>query len=98
MNRTIHAQSGHTLFVKSIEFEDLPDNIKNGGYAKDFKQFWRVKNWDDSGVTFMYLGKGMKNAPKQICVWYSRGNFWSGYGKTIEDAINGAQKEGWLYA
>ena len=98
MNRTIHAQSGHTLFVKSIKFEDLPQNIREGDYAKDFKQFWQVKNWDDDGVTFMFLGKGMKNAPKQICVWYRNGGFWSSYGKTTEEAINGAQKDGWMYA
>jgi hypothetical protein len=98
MNKTIHAQSGHTLFVAPITFDELPDKIKNGDDAKEYKKFWVVKNWDNDGCIFMYLGKGYESTPNEIVVWYRNGGFWSGYGKTIEDAINEAQKDGWMYA
>lgn len=91
-----HAQSGHTLFVKQIELKDLPKNIQDD--AKEHKTFYVVKNWDDDGVVFMYLGKGYIHSPKQIMAWYPKGEMWSGFGKTIEQAINGAQKDGWMYA
>jgi hypothetical protein len=47
----------------------------------------------------MYLGKGHAAAPGQIVAWYAKSKaFWSRYGKNIEDAINGAQADGWMYA
>lgn len=98
MKKTIHAQSGHTLFVKSIEWDDLPDKVKENKYSKDYPSFYVVKNWDDSGVVFMYLAKGLKSAPKEIVVFYPNGGFWSSFGTSIETAINGAQQDGWMYA
>ncbi len=92
----IHAQSGHTLFVKKIELSELPENIQS--QAKEYNSFYVVKNWDDTGVIFMYLGKGYTQSPKEIVAWYPKGDFWSSFGKTIEEAINGAQKDGWMYA
>lgn len=97
MNKTFIAQSGHTLFVKEISFDDLPDFIKNGN-GKTYNKFHIVKNWDDDGVVFMYLGKGNSYAPREIVVWYRNGGFWSSYGLTIEEAINGAQRDGWMHA
>ena len=98
MNKIVRAQSGHTLHVESISFDELPDVIKNGDYASHYKKFYVVKNWNKSGIVFMYLGKGSNDAPREIVVWYAKGAFWSSYGYTIEDAINGAQKDGWMYA
>lgn len=97
MKKTIKAKSGHTLFVKSIDFQDLPTPIKENN-AEKYTKFYVVKNWDDNGAVFMYLGKGYAAAPKEVVVWYRNGGFWSSFGKNIEEAINGAQRDGWLYA
>lgn len=96
MKKIIHAQSGHTLFIKDISFDELPDVIKINN-ADNYTQFYVVKNWSDNGIVFMYLGKGYKQSPKEIVVWYKSGNFWSGYGRNIQEADD-AQKYGWMYA
>lgn len=96
MKKTISVASGHTLFVRSIYKSDLP---KGMDHVADFETFYVVKNFGEEGKTFMYLGKGHRQAPNQIVVWYANGlGFWSSYGKNIKDAIEGAQKDGWLYA
>jgi hypothetical protein len=95
MKKTLRVASGHTMFVKSIDRSELPKGLDN---ARDYTSFYVVKNWDDNGCTFMYLGKGYKSAPNEIVAWYPKGAFWSGYGKNIKDAIEGAQKDGWMYA
>ena len=46
----------------------------------------------------MYLGRGNKNAPKEIVVWYPKGSMWVGFGSTFKSAMDGAQKDGWMYA
>jgi hypothetical protein len=96
MKKIIRANSGHTLYVKSILFGNLPKKIQN--MAKRYTDFYVVKNWDNEGIIFMYLGKGCSDAPKEIVVWYHNGGFWNGYGTNIKDAINGAQSDGWMYA
>jgi len=98
MKKTIQAQSGHTLFVKSIPFKQLPEVIRKGDDAKRYITFYVVKNWDDEGIIFMYLAKGYGQAPNEIVAFYPKGGFWSSFGNTIEQAINGAQKDGWMYA
>lgn len=95
---TVIAKSGHTLFVKQIHFSDIPEVIREKGDASSYRTFYVVKNWDNKGVVFMYLAKGSPTAPKEIVAFYPKGGFWSSYGLTIEDAINGAQRDGWMYA
>ena len=93
---TIHSDiSGHTLHVSEITPEQVP-TVEN----KDcFKRFYAVRNFDAEGLTFMYLGKGNSDAPKEVVAWYAKNKgFWHGCGKTIKEAIEGAQKDGWLYA
>ena len=95
MKKMIHSDfSGHTLFVSSIDTDAFPNFDSKDAY----RQFYVVRNWDENGVIFMYLGKGHKDAPSQVVVWYRKGSFWSGYGMTIKEAVEGAQKDGWLYA
>lgn len=98
MNKTIHAQSGHTLFVESVSFESLPENIKNNEYSKGYTQFYVVKNRDSTGIVFMYLAKGLPTSPKEIVVFYPNGGFWSSFGNTFKEAIDGAQRDGWMHA
>ena len=100
MNRTIHAQSGHTLHVSTIDRSELPANVcaQNVGALLKFDTFYEVRNWDKGGAVFMYLAKGHISAPAQVCAFYRGGGFWSGYGKSLKTAIDGAQKDGWMYA
>lgn len=95
-SKTIHSDvSKHTLHVSEVDPANLPDLEHKSSYTK----FYVVRNWDAEGVTFLYLGKGNENAPDQIVAWYRNTNsFWSGYGTTLKSAIEGAQRDGWLYA
>lgn len=94
--KTIHSDfSGHEMHVSDIPATSLPALKDMKGYTK----FYAVRNWNADGVTFMYLGTGWEKAPKEIVVWYAKtGAFWHGYGKTLKEAIEGAQRDGWLYA
>lgn len=94
MNKTISAQSGHTLFVEDVKFSELPEAVQKFEYIEGKSAYKVVKNWNKDGVVFMYIAK----SKGQWLVWYRGGGFWSGYGKTIEEAINEAQKSGWMYA
>lgn len=102
MTRIVRPKSGHTLFVKSIDREDLPSDIRLSSYARKYTTFYVVKNFDDKGVTFFYLAKGHVDggkAAKEIVGWYPKTkSFWASYGKNLEDAINGMQRDGWMYA
>lgn len=95
-SKTIHSDfSGHTMHVSEID----PDKVPALESKETYKQFYVVHNWDIEGLTFMYLAKGNPKAPREIVVWYAKtGAFWSSYGLTFKEAIEGAQKDGWLYA
>lgn len=88
--------SGHTLFVKKVA---RPAVLEPLGESEHYSEFWVVKNWTDEGPIFFYLGKGHPEAPRQIVVWYGHsGKMWPSYGTTIQSAIEGAQKDGWMFA
>ena len=97
MGKTYFAQSGHTLFVEKIDRSELPPAVLANNYSEGFETFYSVKNWDKDGMTFFYLAKD-GNSSKEICAFYPKGGFWSSFGRTIIDAINGAQRDGWMYA
>jgi len=93
----IRASTGHTLYVASISREELPANLEAS--ASEYKKFYVVRNWDEEGKVFFYLGKGYSLAPNQIVGWYPvSGSFWSSYGLNLEEAVEGMIKDGWLYA
>ena len=98
MNKIIHAQSGHTLYVESISFDELPENVQKFEFISHYPKLYVVKNWNKDGIVFMYIGAGSEDSPKEYVVWYSKGGFWSSFGKNIKDAINGAQSDGWMHA
>ena len=97
METTIKAQSGHSVFVKEIAYDDLPEAVKNNESSKSYKTFYAVKNFDDDGVIFFYLAKEARKTKPQIVAFYCNGEFWSSYGLTFKEAIDGAQQDGWLY-
>lgn len=96
MKRTIQVKSLHTMCIESISEGFMPDRF----YEKDgYTNFYTVKNWDEDGCVFFYMAKGLPTSPKEIVVWYNNsGRMWSGYGKTFKEAIEGAQRDGWMYA
>lgn len=94
MKKTILSNSGHTLFVNSIKFSELPQKVRGYNSIKGCEKYYTVQNWDSEGVIFMYIG--LKDG--QYMVWYKNGGFWYSFGTSIEKAINGAQADGWMYA
>lgn len=95
MKRTYTAQSGHTLFLDLIDVVEAAKVVGEG--ASKYRNIYAVKNWDANGVVFFYVCTGYDNAPKEVHVFYGNGSMWSSFGKNIQDAINGAQRDGWLY-
>jgi hypothetical protein len=93
----VNAQSGHTMFVEPITFGELPEVIKTNGYAPQYKKFYVVKNFDKDGVIFFYLAEEGHQSKKEIVCFYCNGEFWSSFGKTLKEAIDGAQKDGWMH-
>lgn len=93
--KTFKSVVKHWLYVESIDQSKIPSRIDTTGY----NQFYVVRNTDSEGVPFMYLGKGHSDSPFQIVVWYyNTGSMWASFGVTINGAVNGAIKDGWLYA
>ena len=97
MSKTIQISSGHTIYISQTDREDLPSHLSKETDA--YSKFYVVRNWDKDGVVFMYLGKGNKETPNEIVAWYrNTGSFWYGYGCNFKEAVEGAIKDGWLYA
>lgn len=94
--RIVHSGlSGHTLFVRNISATEIPDLQ----YAESYTTFYEVRNFDVEGIVMLYLGKGSPQAPREIVAWYPKTRaMWNGYGLTLKDAIEDAQRDGWLYA
>jgi hypothetical protein len=97
----IGTSTGHSMHVQSTMEIQPTAGLES---ADNYSRFWIVRNWDENGSIFMYLGTGYKGAVnkkserKQIVAWYRGKKMWSGYGMNIKDAIEGAIKDGWLYA
>jgi len=97
MSKTINAQSGHTLFIEKIKAGEQGHPAP----ADSYENFYVVKNGDAAGVIFMYLATGY-TAPhvkscKEVHVFYRNGQMWTSMGKNFQTAIDGAQKDGWMY-
>lgn len=95
MKKTYTAQSGHTLFLDALDVVSAA-NV-TGDLAPKYKNVYAVKNFDAGGVVFFYICTGYKDAPKEVHVFYGNKKMWSGFGKNIQEAIDGAQRDGWLY-
>lgn len=96
MSKIIHSNvSGHTFYVEQVAADSLPKELDRMSYM----QFYAVRHVDKNGVVFMYLGTGNPDAKREIVVWHGQTlAFWHSYGETLTAAIEGAQKDGWLYA
>jgi hypothetical protein len=93
--------SHHTLFVEQVPVGELLAKLPESQHetVRHYKTFYVVRNWDCAGVVFFYLAKGNPEAPKEVVAWYAKsGSFWSSFGTTLKGAIEGAQRDGWLYA
>lgn len=98
--------SGHLLFVHSVDRDELPANVRET--LENYTSFYAVRNFDEDGVVFFYLGKGYRHPspeyaniraahdPKEIVVGYLNGKLASGRAENIVDAIQMGQRLGWL--
>lgn len=99
MKKTIHSSlTGHTLHISSINRADLPEVFQGNNIVDMFTTFYAVRNWDEKGHIFFYLAKGHKNGPTQVCGFYTKGAFWARYGKNLQEAVEGMQRDGWMAA
>ncbi len=57
--------------------------------ANNFNKFWLVTVHGLSDVKYT-VARGHKDSPCQFVVWYPSGEFWSGYGDSITNAIKKA--------
>lgn len=98
MSKHIHAQSGHTLFIERVKAGEQGHPAEASKYAN----FYIVKNWDAAGTIFFYIANGYHTETikscKEVHVWYANGSMWSSFGENFKHAIDGAQKDGWMYA
>ena len=96
MSRTITSSiTGHTLHVASIDFEDLPQALKNVEHVADFDSFYVVRNWNADGVAFFYLAKS--DWRRMYYGLFGNGQMWTGTGSTMKETVEGMQRDGWMY-
>ena len=108
MAKVVRAKSFHTIHVSPItEEEFLALGLTTLGSQDKYTNYYVARNWDKTGCVFFYLAKGyhaphIGKSPKimrEIHVWYPNSKkMWTSMGYTFEEAINGAQRDGWLYA
>ena len=105
--KTLSVQSGHTLWVGKLDNPgEVMDLFPLEIITSKYTDFYVVRNWSEDGSTFFYIAKGYHskedglptNAAREIHVWYRNGKMWNGYGFDFLDAINCAQRDGWLSA
>jgi hypothetical protein len=93
---TVKANSGHTIAI--FKLDSLPEDHNHPANWGDYTNFYVAKNFDEDGVIFFYLAKGHKHSATQVHVWYRNKKMWHSFGLNFDEAINGAQKDGWLQA
>lgn len=92
--RTLKIATGHTVAVESIDALPAPNFPHADGYSK----FYVVKN-EGTDRVFLYLATGHAKAKREIVAWYpATRKMWNSFGTTLQSAIDGAVRDGWLYA
>lgn len=86
-----------TKVAKADVGEILADNnVDELQYVgNDYKEFWTCLI--PGSRRPYYLGRGHKDGPGQIVVWFPNGNMWSSYGSTLNEAIELATADAYLY-
>ncbi len=94
--QTMMAKTGHTLSINKCKINNLPELEDGSIYnMNDYSSYYQVKNWDIHGNFFFSILK--YKGKKEYHVLYGNGQMWSSCGSTIEEAVNGAIEDGWLY-
>lgn len=100
MKKTYRAQSGHTLYLDSMDVVAAANAI--GKDAANYRNVYAAKNWDREGKTFFFICTGYTDERgktyNEVHVFYANGAMWYSSGANIQEAIDGAQRDGWLYA
>ena len=101
MTKTFATATHHLAAVTKLELSDdiVQEAIVLGRTAiKDYSEFWSVVV---ASRRFL-IGRGYKGAVtkqqerKQYVVWFPNGYFWSSYGMTIAEALDGAMRDAWM--
>lgn len=72
-------------------FEDVGHGVIQSSYS--------VCNFGDWKIPLMYVAKVKFDNKVEWLVWYRHSKkLWSSYGKTRLEAVEGAIRDGWLYA
>jgi hypothetical protein len=89
VKKTFRAQSRHTIRI--YEVDRLPEGFRHS----DTKgaQVYAAHNFDKSGPIFFHLAR----VGRQWLVWYRNGELWDSFGETVQEALDGAQRDGWLH-
>lgn len=66
--------------------------------SADYKAVYAARNGAKDGATLLYIATGYKKAPREVHAFYRNGFMWHGCGKNIQEALDGAIEDGWLYA
>jgi hypothetical protein len=101
----LQVKSGHYLHIEKVS-PAFAQASKHPADVARYTDFYVVRNWDSTGVVFFYMAKGwhrvgepaLGKGAKEIHVWYKNKHMWTGYGKNMKDAIEGAQRDGWMHA
>lgn len=101
MTKTFATATHHLAAVTKLEAGDpvLLEAAALGRYALDqYSEFWTVVV---ASRRFL-IGRGFngavtkQNERKQYVVWFPNGHFWSGFGTTIAEAVDGAMRDAWV--
>jgi hypothetical protein len=90
--------NGHQAIVTKPTAQEMT-SIALLPAANEYAEFWTAK----IGSNTFYIGTGYKgdvvreSDRKQKVVWYPNGRFWSGYGMTFKQALDGAIENAWRY-
>lgn len=79
-NTVILAASGKTATFHRISEEEAPKYLL---YKNEYSTFWQI----EVDGTLYFAGKGYDCAPNEIVVWNDEGDMFTGFGKSVTDAI-----------
>lgn len=89
--REIHwSDTGLNQVVWVRKIESLPFKID-----ETFDKFYEVVTISEKPM--MYLAKGSEEAPREVCVYYKSGKFYSGFGFSFKEAIKEAVRDAIWY-
>ncbi len=101
MMRMIRAASGHKMTLHKMTADEFAGIGLNNFVPERYASFYNVRHDNTDWKTVFYIArwKARRKSSSEWHVWYRNSKeMWSSYGGTIQEAIDGAQRDGWLHA